>query len=176
MPCSTRVEEGGPLTGKLQKDGSCHPLTRSLTMSATHVHDFTPTATPKLYLAFELGWTSWNLAFTTAIAQKPRLRTIAPRPRWPPTRDPPRQGTLQSSRRYPGRLVLRGWSRRLLDPSLCHPCQHRKHRCRCRVNRSQSPCPPRQIRSTRRGKTPIHVDPLSRRRVQTLERGPRAHR
>lgn len=48
-------------------------------MSATHVHDFTPTATPKLYLAFELGWTSWNLAFTTAIAQKPRLRTIRAR-------------------------------------------------------------------------------------------------
>jgi transposase len=48
-------------------------------MSATHVHDSTPEARPKLYLAFELGWTSWNLAFTTGMAQKPRLRTIAAR-------------------------------------------------------------------------------------------------
>ena len=48
-------------------------------MSATHVHDSTPTAAPKLYLAFDLGWTSWNLAFTTAMAQKPRLRTIPAR-------------------------------------------------------------------------------------------------
>jgi transposase len=48
-------------------------------MSATHVHDSTPQDSPKLYLAFELGWTSWNLAFTTAMAQKPRLRTIRAR-------------------------------------------------------------------------------------------------
>ncbi len=48
-------------------------------MSATHVHDSTPTASSKLYLAFDLGWTSWNLAFTTAMAQKPRLRTIPAR-------------------------------------------------------------------------------------------------
>jgi transposase len=48
-------------------------------MSATHDHDSTPEASPKLYLAFELGWTSWNLAFTTAMAQKPRLRIIPAR-------------------------------------------------------------------------------------------------
>jgi transposase len=48
-------------------------------MSATHVLDSTTTASPKLYLAFDLGWTSWNLAFTTGIAQKPRLRTIPAR-------------------------------------------------------------------------------------------------
>jgi transposase len=48
-------------------------------MSATHVCDSTPTAAPKLYLAFELGWTTWKLAFTTAMAQKPRLRTIPAR-------------------------------------------------------------------------------------------------
>jgi transposase len=48
-------------------------------MSATHVHDSTPTVSPKLYLAFDLGWTSWTLAFTTAMAQKPRLRTIPAR-------------------------------------------------------------------------------------------------
>jgi hypothetical protein len=48
-------------------------------MSATHDHDPTPTDSITLYLAFELGWTSWNLAFTTGMAQKPRLRTIPAR-------------------------------------------------------------------------------------------------
>ena len=48
-------------------------------MSATLVPDSTPQAAPKLYLAFELGWTTWNLAFTTGMAQKPRLRTIPAR-------------------------------------------------------------------------------------------------
>ena len=48
-------------------------------MSATHDLHPTSTASSSLYLAFELGWTSWNLAFTTAIAQKPRLRTIPAR-------------------------------------------------------------------------------------------------
>ncbi len=48
-------------------------------MSATHAPNSTPAASAKLYLAFELGWTSWNLAFTTGMAQKPRLRTIAAR-------------------------------------------------------------------------------------------------
>ena len=48
-------------------------------MSATHIHDSTPTVSIKLYLAFELGWTSWNLAFTTGMAQKPRVRTLPAR-------------------------------------------------------------------------------------------------
>lgn len=48
-------------------------------MSATHVSHPTPTAIPTLYLAFELGWTSWNLAFSTGMAQKPRLRAIPAR-------------------------------------------------------------------------------------------------
>lgn len=48
-------------------------------MSATHTHNSTPTSTPKLYLAFDLGWNSWTLAFTTAMAQKPRLKTIPAR-------------------------------------------------------------------------------------------------
>ncbi len=48
-------------------------------MSATHVPNSTPAASAKLYLAFELGWTSWNLAFTTGMAQKPRVRTIPAR-------------------------------------------------------------------------------------------------
>jgi transposase len=48
-------------------------------MSATHDQNSTPTTFSKLYLAFELGWRSWNLAFTTGMAQKPRLRTIQAR-------------------------------------------------------------------------------------------------
>src|SRR5664279_5701691 len=55
------------------------PSTRSLTMSATHDLDSNPNTAPKLYLAFDLGWTSWTLAFSTAMAQKPRLRTIPAR-------------------------------------------------------------------------------------------------
>jgi transposase len=34
---------------------------------------------PVLYLAFELGWTSWKLAFTVGAGQKPRLRPVAAR-------------------------------------------------------------------------------------------------
>ena len=48
-------------------------------MSAIHVFDSTPNAAPKLYLAFDLNWTSWSLAFTTGMAQKPRLKTITAR-------------------------------------------------------------------------------------------------
>jgi transposase len=48
-------------------------------MPATHVSHPTPTNAPTLYLAFELGWTTWNLAFTTGMARKPRLRTIRAR-------------------------------------------------------------------------------------------------
>jgi transposase len=48
-------------------------------MSATHATDSTTAAAPVLYLAFELGWTSWKLAFTVGAGQKPRLRSIAAR-------------------------------------------------------------------------------------------------
>jgi transposase len=34
---------------------------------------------PVPYLAFELGWNSWKLAFTVRAGQKPRLRSIAAR-------------------------------------------------------------------------------------------------
>ena len=46
-------------------------------MSATHVIDSTPPSGPLLYLAFELGRSSWKLAFTTGAGQKPRLRSLA---------------------------------------------------------------------------------------------------
>ena len=48
-------------------------------MSATNATDSTTAAAPVLYMAFELGWTSWKLAFTVGAGQKPRLRSIAAR-------------------------------------------------------------------------------------------------
>ena len=48
-------------------------------MSATHATDSTTATGPVLYLAFELGWNSWKLAFTVGAGQKPRLRSIAAR-------------------------------------------------------------------------------------------------
>ena len=48
-------------------------------MSATHDHDRTAPAAAPLYLAFELGWTSWGLAFSTAPALPPRRVTIPAR-------------------------------------------------------------------------------------------------
>lgn len=50
-----------------------------LTMPATHDRHSTTTDAPTLYLALELGWDTWKLAFTEAPARKPRLRTIAAR-------------------------------------------------------------------------------------------------
>ena len=46
-----------------------------------------------LYLAFELGSTKWTLGFTTAPAQRPRLRTESRRATWRPSSEkcsPPR--------------------------------------------------------------------------------------
>jgi transposase len=43
-------------------------------MSATHETDSTHEV--KLYIAFELGWTTWRLAFGVGFGGKPRLRSI----------------------------------------------------------------------------------------------------
>lgn len=48
-------------------------------MPATHDRDSNTTEAPTLYLACELGWNTWKLAFTTATAQRPRLITIPAR-------------------------------------------------------------------------------------------------
>jgi transposase len=48
-------------------------------MSATHATDPTRPTGPVLYLAFELGWNSWKLAFTIGAGQKPRLRSLPAR-------------------------------------------------------------------------------------------------
>jgi transposase len=46
-------------------------------MTATHATDPTTPSGPVLYLAFELGRSSWKLAFTIGAGQKPRLRSLA---------------------------------------------------------------------------------------------------
>ncbi len=46
-------------------------------MQATR-SDSTLVAKP-LYMSFELGWTSWKLAFSVGLGQKPRCRTIESR-------------------------------------------------------------------------------------------------
>ena len=48
-------------------------------MSATHASQSNTTAAPVLYLALELSWNSWKLAFTVGPGQKARLRTIPAR-------------------------------------------------------------------------------------------------
>jgi transposase len=48
-------------------------------MSATHTVHSTTTAAPVLYVAFELGWTTWKMAFTIGAGQPPRIRTVPAR-------------------------------------------------------------------------------------------------
>ena len=48
-------------------------------MSATHAVHCTQTAAPVLYVAFELGWTSWKMAFTVGAGQPPRIRSVPAR-------------------------------------------------------------------------------------------------
>src|SRR6516164_6442263 len=46
-------------------------------MTATPTHSTQPSAA--LYVAFELGWSEWKLAFASAPAQAPRLRSLGAR-------------------------------------------------------------------------------------------------
>jgi transposase len=46
-----------------------------------HATTTRPTPPAALYLALELGWTEWKLAFATAPADRPRLRTVPARDR-----------------------------------------------------------------------------------------------
>jgi transposase len=48
-------------------------------MSATHAVHCTQTAAPVLYVAFELSWTNWKMAFTIGAGQPPRIRTVPAR-------------------------------------------------------------------------------------------------
>ena len=47
-------------------------------MSATPTHDST-TDSPRLYLAFELGWNQWKLGFAPGLDARPWRRTIEAR-------------------------------------------------------------------------------------------------
>jgi transposase len=48
-------------------------------MTAAHATHSTSAATPVLYLAFELGWTKWKLAFTVGPGRPPRTVDVDPR-------------------------------------------------------------------------------------------------
>ena len=48
-------------------------------MSATHNSNSTASSAPVLYLALDLGASSWKLAFSVGLGQKPRLKTITAR-------------------------------------------------------------------------------------------------
>jgi transposase len=48
-------------------------------MSATHAVHSTPAAAPVLYVAFELSWGIWKLAFTVGAGQPPRIRSVPAR-------------------------------------------------------------------------------------------------
>jgi transposase len=48
-------------------------------MSATHAVHSTPTAAPVLYVAFELSWGTWKMAFTVGAGQPPRIRSVPAR-------------------------------------------------------------------------------------------------
>jgi transposase len=48
-------------------------------MTATHSSNSTASSAPVLYLALDLGASSWKLAFSVGLGQKPRLRTITAR-------------------------------------------------------------------------------------------------
>jgi transposase len=48
-------------------------------MSATHATQCTIPAGPVLYVAFELSWGTWKLAFTIGAGQAPRIRTVLAR-------------------------------------------------------------------------------------------------
>jgi hypothetical protein len=48
-------------------------------MTATHGGDSTRPTAPALYLALELGWNSWTLAFAVELGQRRWLPTITAR-------------------------------------------------------------------------------------------------
>jgi transposase len=48
-------------------------------MSATHAVHCTAAATPVLYVAFELSWGTWKMAFTVGAGQPPRIRSVPAR-------------------------------------------------------------------------------------------------
>ena len=50
-----------------------------MTVTATQDQNSTLAPAPVLYFSLELGWTTWKLALTIGLGQKPRLRTLRAR-------------------------------------------------------------------------------------------------
>ena len=117
-------------------------------MSATAIHDST-TPSPRLYMAFELGWSQWKLGFATGLDAKPWRRTI-------PARDLSalQQAVAKARRRFelPDDVAVyssygagRDGSGPGNLPSATHCASLSKS---CRLNAATSkPKPPRRLRS-----------------------------
>jgi hypothetical protein len=81
-------------------------------MSATHTVHSTSTAAPVLYVAFELGWTTWKMAFTIGAGQPPRVRTV-------PARCTSFVLSILVNDKLPDRLgKLRQWDNAAVPPAL----------------------------------------------------------
>jgi hypothetical protein len=48
-------------------------------MSAAHTVHSINTASPVLYVAFEVGWITWKMAFTIGAGRPPRVRSVPAR-------------------------------------------------------------------------------------------------
>ena len=139
-------------------------------MATTHDLNSNPSSAATLYVALELGWSEWKLAFTTGVAQKPRLRTI-------PARD--LHALELEIARAKDRFMLpadtaviellRGRPRWLLAPSLPGQQRHPEPHRRCGQHRGQSQEATCQDRPPRRRKLGCHAHPMASRRAEALE-------
>ena len=133
---------------------------------------------PVLYLALELAWSSWKLAFTVGSAQKPRIRSIRAR-----DTDGLMKEISSAKKRFglpPRRLVIscyeagREWFLVASIPDEQRRPEHRRRRC---LDRGQPTFAPSQIGQPGRGEAGGHADPLAQRekklwavvRVPTVE-------
>jgi hypothetical protein len=145
-------------------------------MSATHALDSTPPRTRTLYLAFELGWTTWNLGFNTGMGRKPRLRSMPARnlallhmeiqraqERFGLPHNTPVVSCYEAGR---DGFWLHRW---LIDQGIHN---HVVDAASIEVNRPRAAS---QERCSRRHEALEHVDPLPQRRARPLERHPRPH-
>ena len=146
-------------------------------MSATHAVHSTPTAGPVLYVAFELSWGTWKMAFTVGAGQPPRIRTV-------PARctslvlDEIKKAKLRFGLPVDAPVVScyeagrdGFWIHRFLAPP-----GDSEHRRRLRVDRGQPAQAPSQIGSPRRRQAGVDAHSLAQRREESLERGPCSHR
>src|SRR5204862_433143 len=89
---------------------------RSTTMTATTRHFETTASTSTLFVSFELGESSWTLAFATERVERPRKRTMGARDRVAGIREDWRkalQKQLGASRSWDGAALPKGLRDRL---------------------------------------------------------------